>query len=168
MRLLIIIAGLFISSWAYASDFVLASNTVMPNKMVPRVNTCDKGNVTPELHWSGAPEKTQSFVLVGVGYDSPMGKVYGWIVYNIPVNVHGLPAGVENLPQGAQVGKNSLGDSSYRGPCPPDAGLHHYGFELYALDAPVTLEGDDNGKSIMEAIKPHILKEAQLKVIYRH
>lgn len=137
--------------------------------MVPKLNTCDKGNFSPELHWSNTPANTQSYTLIGEGYDSPMGKVYGWIVYNIPAGVKGFAANIQNLPPGAQVGKNSLGDYSYRGPCPPDSALHHYAFVLYALDTSnINLVSDDNGPAVMGAIKSHILGEAHLKVVYRH
>lgn len=52
----------------------------------------------------------------------------------------------------------------YDGPCPPwnDERLHHYVFRLYALDVPrLPLEGRFTGPQALEAIRGHILDEAQ-------
>lgn len=53
----------------------------------------------------------------------------------------------------------------YDGPCPPwnDERLHHYVFRLYALDVPrLPLEGRFTGPQALEAIRGHILDEAQI------
>ncbi|SFU27499.1 YbhB/YbcL family Raf kinase inhibitor-like protein [Pseudoduganella namucuonensis] len=53
----------------------------------------------------------------------------------------------------------------YDGPCPPwnDLRLHHYVFRLYALDVPrLPLEGRFTGPEALEAIRGHILDEAQI------
>lgn len=53
----------------------------------------------------------------------------------------------------------------YDGPCPPwnDSLMHHYIFRLYALDIPrLPLEGSFTGQQVREAIKGHILAEAQI------
>jgi Raf kinase inhibitor-like YbhB/YbcL family protein len=169
MRLLIsVIIGLFISTFAYASEFTLGSTNFAAGGMMPKTNTCDKGNLSPGLHWTNAPAKTQSFALVGVAYDSPLGSIYGWVVYNIPATTTGFAAGIKDFPDGVVVGPNSLGDAAYRGPCPPDSHLHHYAFIIYALDANLDVNSDAAPPEVMKAIKSHILQQAELKVIYQH
>jgi Raf kinase inhibitor-like YbhB/YbcL family protein len=153
---------------AYAANFQLKSTNVNNGNTIPKLYTCDGGNQTPELHWQGAPAKTQAFAIVGLSYDSPMGKIYGWTVYNIPATVTGLPANIKNLPAGAVLGQNSLSESYYRGPCPGDSALHHYAFIIYALDANLSLDPDLSPKDLMEDIKPHVLQEARLEAVYRH
>ncbi|MES2218282.1 MAG: YbhB/YbcL family Raf kinase inhibitor-like protein [Pseudomonadota bacterium] len=169
MRILIcFIMSFLLYTSANASTFMLKSSNITDGNMVPKLYTCDGKNMTPELHWLNPPANTQAFALVGLSYDSPMGKIFGWSVYNIPPTVKGFPAGIRDLPAGAVVGQNALGESSYRGPCPGDSALHHYAFILYALDSNPSLESDLTPQALMDDIKPHILQEAHLKAVYRH
>lgn len=57
----------------------------------------------------------------------------------------------------------------YDGPCPPwnDSVVHHYHFTLYALDferCPVG--GEFNGRSVLDAIRGHVLETATLTGTY--
>lgn len=57
----------------------------------------------------------------------------------------------------------------YDGPCPPwnDLRAHAYLFTLYAIDtAQLTLEGNFTGLDVRQAIRGHILDEAQLFGVY--
>jgi Raf kinase inhibitor-like YbhB/YbcL family protein len=57
----------------------------------------------------------------------------------------------------------------YDGPCPPwnDSILHHYVFTLYALDvAKLPVEGKFSGQQARDAMRGHILAEAQITGIY--
>ncbi len=57
----------------------------------------------------------------------------------------------------------------YDGPCPPwnDERIHHYIFRLYALDeARLALDGDFTGLQAQQAIRGHILDEAQIVGAY--
>jgi len=57
----------------------------------------------------------------------------------------------------------------YDGPCPPwnDERLHHYLFQLYALDVPrLALAERFTGRQALDAIYGHILDEARLVVAY--
>jgi Raf kinase inhibitor-like YbhB/YbcL family protein len=168
MRLLIsLILTLLFATSASANKFTLKSADITSNT-IPKLYTCDGGNHTPELNWSNFPAKTQSFTIVGLSYDSPMGVLYGWTIYNIPATVTSLEANVKKLPDGAMMGQNGLGESYYHGPCPGDSNLHHYAFIIYALDAALPLDADLTPKDLMRDIKSHILQEAQLKATYRH
>jgi Raf kinase inhibitor-like YbhB/YbcL family protein len=98
-------------------------------------------DISPALAWRGAPENTQSFVVMVKDLDSlpPRGGDYllHWLAWNIPKASQGLPEGV---PQGAQLPDNmrqiSMAGPNYKGPsAPPTGPLHHYLFEVYALDA---------------------------------
>jgi phosphatidylethanolamine-binding protein (PEBP) family uncharacterized protein len=89
------------------------------------------------------------------------------------VTAHGKtgPAG----PRGTRVGLNDYtgwfkGDAAmegqyfgYDGPCPPwnDSRIHHYAFNLYALDVPRTsVEGVFTGAQVRHSITGHVLAEA--------
>lgn len=57
----------------------------------------------------------------------------------------------------------------YDGPCPPwnDAMVHRYIFTLYALDVPrVAVSGEFTGHEVRDAIKGHVIAEAQLQGRY--
>ncbi len=98
--------------------------------------------------------------------DAPVGTWVHWIAYNIPVDAKGLPAGVppiENLPHGAQQGKNSFHKIGYGGPCPPPGhGPHRYFFRLYALDDLLDIRSGINRKELEDAMKGHIVSRAEL------
>jgi Raf kinase inhibitor-like YbhB/YbcL family protein len=114
----------------------------------PNICTADGsagGNQSPELFWSGAPERTQSFAVIM--YDVTASFTH-WGIYNISANTTELPAnaGVANSKFGSEVTNDyGLGDLSYDGPCPPTSvnpTTHLYVFTVYALDIKLpTLSG---------------------------
>jgi Raf kinase inhibitor-like YbhB/YbcL family protein len=112
-----------------------ADGTVIPNR-----HTQAGDQVSPALSWSGAPDSAKSFVLIMHDIDVASGPTgedeLHWMVWNIPGNATSLPEGV---PQGGDqpngMRQISVSGPYYRGPGAPATGpLHHYVFELYALD----------------------------------
>ncbi len=102
---------------------------------------CTGKNVSPELHWDGAPAKTKSFALTMYDPDAPTGSGWWhWVVYNIPASATRLPTGAGDaaknlLPAGATIGDGDARTPGYQGPCPSKGDKpHHYVFSLYALD----------------------------------
>jgi Raf kinase inhibitor-like YbhB/YbcL family protein len=113
-----------------------------PSASNPNLNACTfdgspGGDQSPELSWTGAPERTRSFVVVM--YDVTASFTH-WGMYNISPTVHELPqnAGIPGSPYGTQVLNDyGVGDLSYDGPCPPpflNPVSHTYVFTVYALD----------------------------------
>ena len=95
---------------------------------------CGGANISPELHWSGAPAATRGYALTLFDPDARGGRGWWhWLVIDLPPTLHGLAAGAA-LPAGALAWRNSFGAAGYGGPCPPrgDA-AHHYVLTLYAL-----------------------------------
>src|SRR5260370_38602367 len=80
--------------------FVLSSSDPQLAISVPLIYTakafgCSGGNLSPELHWSGAPAGTQSFVVTLFERDersTPSGW-WHWVVYNLPKNISSLRQG---------------------------------------------------------------------------
>ena len=68
----------------------------------------------------------------------------------------------ESLEHGAKQGMNDFRRVGYGGPCPPPGSPHRYFFKLYALDAPTNLKPRATKQQLLDAIKGHILGEAQL------
>jgi Raf kinase inhibitor-like YbhB/YbcL family protein len=97
-------------------------------------------DVSPPLAWSDPPDGTASFVLIVHDLDAPIANgsddVLHWLVWNIPAASRALP---ERVPQGPQLPDGTRQISAtgpyYRGPAAPASGpVHHYVFELFALD----------------------------------
>ena len=98
---------------------------------------CRGKNISPALHWSGAPAGTRSYAITVFDPDAPGAGWWHWLVYDIPPSVSSLPEGAGSLggklPPGSVQGRNDFGIPGYGGPCPPPGKPHRYVFTLYAL-----------------------------------
>lgn len=116
-----------------------------------------------------------------IAEDAPRQDFYHWVLVDIPATADriGKGTGSEKLVKtGKPVGKteagitgaNSFGSfmkgtfGGYDGPCPPfnDERIHHYHFQLYALDtASLGLSGNFTGQQAKAAIDKHLLAKAE-------
>ena len=94
------------------------------------------------------------------------GSFYHWVLYNIPKNISSLPSTENKLPAGLTVGKNSLGNAQYKGPCPPKGAAHSYIFTLYALDTKLNLPAGADAQALLTAMDKHILAKTKLTATY--
>ncbi len=98
-------------------------------------------DVSPPLAWNNVPDSAESFVLIvhdlnATTADGGEGFLH-WLLWNIPktsrVLAEGLPAEYQLADGTRQI---SGSGPWYRGPAAPSFGpVHHYVFELYALNA---------------------------------
>jgi Raf kinase inhibitor-like YbhB/YbcL family protein len=153
----------------------ISSTAFKAGDTIPCLYTCDSTNASPELHWNNPFKNTASFALIVDDPDAPMGTWVHWILYNIPASDTILItdiAHVSNLASdtilinGAKQGITSFGKPGYGGPCPPD-GVHHYHFKLYALDANLPYPAGLGKIKLLNAMKGHILAEANLMGLYK-
>ena len=85
-------------------------------------------------------------------------------MFNIPPETGHIE---ENVPDTERVsglgtqGKNDGGKIGYMGPAPP-SGTHRYFFRLYALDSMLDLGVRATHKQVNDAIKGHVLEQAEL------
>ena len=133
--------------------------------------------VSPELKWTNTPPGTQSFLLHMHDPDVARNKTTDtqvhWLVWNIPGTATGLPEGVpkgEKLADGSQ--QISASGPVYRGPGAPATGpVHHYTFEIYALDTkldvPATADAFETRANVMKAVQGHILGKAVYVGLFR-
>jgi len=123
---------------------------------------CGGANVSPDLHWTGAPANTKSFAITEFDPDAPTGVgFWHWTVVNIPASVTSLDAGAA-LPAGAIAGLTDYGIAGYQGPCPPEGdGPHHYTFTVSALDIPVVqgVTAGATGAYITFSLRSHIIAQ---------
>ena len=125
---------------------------------------------SPAMQWANVPAGTQSFVLhvhdMDVVRNKTLDDQVHWVFWNIPASTTSLPEGV---PKGSQLQDGSYQISAtgpmYRGPGAPASGpLHHYVFELYALDTKLDVKpsGDafETRANVLKAMQGHILGKA--------
>jgi Raf kinase inhibitor-like YbhB/YbcL family protein len=125
---------------------------------------------SPAMSWTNVPPGTQSFVLHMHDLDVARNKTTDdqahWVVWNIPGTATGLP---EAVPRGSQLKDGSFQVSAtgpvYRGPGAPATGpMHHYMFELFALDTKLdvqpTADAFETRANVMKAMQGHILGKA--------
>ena len=140
---------------------------------IPKKFTCDGEDISPALEWSGAPEGSETFVLIVDDPDAPdpanprMTWVH-WVLYNIPTTVVPLPEGVKDsdLPEGPLQGRNDWNKTGYGGPCPP-IGQHRYFHKLYALDTVLPDLGQPTKEKLEKAMDGHVLSQAELIGLYQ-
>jgi hypothetical protein len=95
-----------------------------------------------------------------------------WMIWNIPGEVDQLSEGLPNqdhlvTPQGAVQGRNDNGSPGYYGPRPPaGSGLHHYHFQIFALDGPLTLKPDADLRALVDAMKGRVIADSELVGTY--
>ena len=142
----------------------ISSSAFQDGSVIPSKYTCDGEDINPPLEIKDIPEGTKSLVLIVDDPDAPMGTFLHWLVFNINPDVSLIEE--NSLPEGAVQGRNDFGKENYGGSCPP-SGEHRYFFKIYALDSKLELAAGSNLKEVEEAIRGHILDEAQLVGLYQ-
>ncbi len=145
--------------------------------VIPPRYTQAGDQVSPALTWTNVPPNTASFVLHMRDPDVARNKTtedqVHWLVWNIPGTATGLPEGV---PKGEQLADGSRQISAsgavYRGPGAPATGpLHHYTFEVYALDTrldlPAGADAWETRTKLWKAMEGHILGKAVYVGLFR-
>lgn len=149
--------------------FNLESPAFKNGGVIPGKYTCDGDDMSPPLAWTDAPSGTKSFALICDDPDAPLVTWTHWVVYSIPRDRTELREGQpthEILEGVIQQGVNSWRRSGYGGPCPPGKSVHRYFFKLYALDQVLDLVPRQGKRDLENAMKGHVLAEAQLMGIY--
>jgi Raf kinase inhibitor-like YbhB/YbcL family protein len=141
---------------------------------IPRRHTDDGEDLSPPLSWSGLPATARELALIVDDPHAPTKAPWvHWVIYRVPVASEGLPEGIPpttrpSVPAGAIQGNNSWGTVGYRGPAPPKGhGVHRYFFRLYALDQSLDLPEGLYKAGLLEAIKGHIVSQAELMGTYQ-
>jgi Raf kinase inhibitor-like YbhB/YbcL family protein len=144
----------------------LTSSAFEQNGKIPAQYTCDGLNISPPLTISDVPATAKSLVLLMDDPDIPEiakknFKVEVWdhfVVFNISPTICEIKEG-EKL--AGVFGRNTRGNNSYGGPCPPDR-EHRYFFKLYALDTILTLQEGVSKNDVERAMEGHVIAKAEL------
>src|SRR5205823_2138230 len=136
---------------------------------------CQGKDISPQLHWTGAPPATKSFALIADDPAAPDPKApkrtwVHWVLYDLPATATGLAediAKTPTLPDGSKQGINDFKRTGYGGPCPPPTNAHRYFFKLYALDKMLDLKPELTKDELLRAMEGHILAQGQLMGKYQ-
>jgi Raf kinase inhibitor-like YbhB/YbcL family protein len=139
--------------------FHVTSSAFPHGGTIPEKYSCDGQDVSPQLEWSGAPDRTRSFVLLCDDPDAPKGPFAHWILYDIPVTTTKIEEGATNV---GTSGTNDFGNSGYGGPCPPQGTAHHYAFHVYAVDVPSIGKPGMSRQGLIDAMEGHVIGDAEL------
>ena len=147
----------------------VSSRSFPPDGDMPISCSCKGEEQSPEISWDNVPVTVTSFVILVTDYDVPtpafsIFNLSHWVVYNLPTAVRSLPDGVTPAQMnalGGKVGKNSLGNSTFIGPCPP-LGRHGYVFRVYALDQMLSFSTVPDKQAVLDAMEGHVLGYGEL------
>ena len=118
-------------------SFTLTSSDVTDGQPLRDDQVAAKGNTSPQLTWSGAPEGTRSFVVTCFDPDAPTPSgFWHWVLVDLPADVTSLDAGAAaaNLPANAFHVRNDGGEKGFMGAAPPQGDQpHRYFFVVHAV-----------------------------------
>ena len=127
---------------------------------------------SPPLAWTNPPAGTQSFVLLLHDPDAHVPKSFDdithWMIFNIPGDATSLPEGVKADSTVGVQANNVARQPSYFGPCAPAGPVHHYTFELFALDAKLDLQKGASRDDVQKAMEGHVLTGTVLIGLFHH
>lgn len=120
--------------------------------------------VAPPLEWTAPPADAQELVLLVEDPDAPAPEPFcHWLVWGLAPQRGKLLEG-ETPPR---VGKNAYGNSEWLLPDPPEGhDSHDYVFQLFAVDAPLSLMPGASRKDVVAAMEGHVVGVALLTGTY--
>lgn len=153
--------------------FTLTSNDIADGGVLPDAQVQARGNTSPHLTWSGAPEGTKSYAVTCYDPDAPTGSgFWHWTVANIPAEVAELAAGASpsGLPTGAVEGRTDFGSPGFGGAAPPPGhGPHRYIFTVFAVDVDrLDVTPDNSGAVFGFNLHFHTLAKASITATYEN
>jgi Raf kinase inhibitor-like YbhB/YbcL family protein len=129
-------------------------------------------NISPPLNWTSVPD-VKAWAIIVEDPDAPRELPFvHWLIWNIRGEVTALPEGLPNVdqlvtPQGGVQGKNDMGGYGWFGPRPPPGhGVHHYYFQIFALDDVIPMGSDTPLKELLNALKGHTIAQGEMMATY--
>jgi Raf kinase inhibitor-like YbhB/YbcL family protein len=150
--------------------FTLTSTDVRDGGVLGDAQVQAKGNISPHLAWSGAPEGTKSFAITVFDPDAPTGSgFWHWTVANIPAEISEIPTDGP-LPAGAVEGRTDYGEPGFGGAAPPPGhGPHRYVFTVFAVDTDrLEVTPDNSGAVFGFNLHFHTLARASITATYEN
>jgi Raf kinase inhibitor-like YbhB/YbcL family protein len=149
-------------------SIVLTSPSFEANAAIPRRHAAADigGNISPALAWSGVPAAAAELILVMQDRDAPLPRpIVHVLATGIPADWAGLPEGILSRSTDGEVrlGRGSFDRRGYAGPRPVRGhGMHHYVFQLVAVDQPLPLSGPPGLATLLASIAGHAMARGRL------
>jgi len=158
-------SGLAIASLGDARNFgrggfKLSSPAFDPGEELdPCFTAKEEDAVAPPLEWTAPPPGSQELIVIveDVTDKSADPKVH-WLVWGLAGQRGKLLEG-ETPPR---TGKNALGNSEWLLPDPPVGETHHYVFQIFATELPLTLMPGAKSAELIASIKGFVTASAVL------
>ncbi|MBS0332333.1 MAG: YbhB/YbcL family Raf kinase inhibitor-like protein [Proteobacteria bacterium] len=151
---------------------VVSTTAQRPDGRLEDRHSAYHDNISPPLRWTAVPD-VKSWAVVVEDPDAPQEAPFvHWMIWNIPGQTRGLPEGLGNTPapvspQGAVQGRNGQHGFGYFGPRPPQGhGLHHYYFQVFALDDMIDMGSETSLPELLNALKARTLASGELVATY--
>ena len=152
-----------------AHSIQIASEAFADNGDIPTEFSCAGEGLSPPLAWSHVPGRARSLVLLATDDELPtpglrLFKITHWVLYNIPPDVAGLPAGATPAALaelGIAAGRNWSRVAAYMPPCPL-YGRHRYVFRIYALGTAAIQPRTNNRRGVLKAMEGRVLAYGEL------
>jgi Raf kinase inhibitor-like YbhB/YbcL family protein len=153
--------------------FTVTSAGFSEGGVLPNAQVHAKGNRSPQLSWSGAPEGTKSYAVTCYDPDAPTGSgFWHWTVANIPADVTELAEGASpsGLSPAAVEGRTDFGKPGYGGAAPPAGhGPHRYIFTVFAVDTErLEVTPENSGAVFGFNLHFHTLAKASVTGVYEN
>ncbi|MCD6638611.1 MAG: YbhB/YbcL family Raf kinase inhibitor-like protein [Nocardioides sp.] len=134
-------------------SFTLTSTDVTDGEPLDDAQVADKGNTSPQLSWSGAPEGTRSYVVTCFDPDAPTPSgFWHWCLVDVPADVTSLDAGAASgtLPGSSFHVRNDGGEAGFMGAAPPQGDHpHRYFFVVHAVKDETLGVGPDASNAVV-------------------
>lgn len=155
------------------SSFTVTSGDLRDGQPLKDDQVAAKGNTSPQLSWSDAPEGTKSFVVTCFDPDAPTPSgFWHWVLVDLPANVTSLETGAasSHLPGGAFHCRNDGGEKGFMGAAPPEGDqVHRYFFVVHAVkEETLGVDSDASPAVVSFNLAFKTLGRAVIHGTYRH
>jgi Raf kinase inhibitor-like YbhB/YbcL family protein len=142
----------------------ITSSAFTDGGSLPVTFTADGAGIAPPITWSNMPDGARSLVLIAEDPDAPMPNPFvHWLVYGLPVTT----GSITTSPDGGREGKNTLLKNGYAPASPPRGhGLHHYHFQIFALDTVLELGEGAGRNALLDAMRNHVIAWGEIVATY--
>jgi Raf kinase inhibitor-like YbhB/YbcL family protein len=154
------------------TGIVVTCRTQEPSGKLPDRHSAYFDNISPPLNWTNVPD-VKAWAVIVEDPDAPREKPFvHWMIWDIQGEVRALPEGLPNTdflatPQGGIQGRNDMGGYGWFGPRPPAGhGVHHYYFQVFALDDFIAMGPDTPLEELLNALKGHTIAKGEMMATY--
>lgn len=155
------------------APIIVSSPAFAGNALIPERHSEYHDGVSPPLSWSKIPGAVSYAIIMEDPDARPVTPFIHWLAWNIPGSITSLPQGLQEQarltePDGVLQGRTTRGSPGYYGPRPPvgDA-VHHYHFQLFALDTMLDVPAGADRDTLLAAMKGHVIGKGALVGTYQ-